>query len=273
MYKNNNKNKKHTVATESVNKSYRVISIYNHKGGVGKTTITRLLADALSDKKKVLIIDIDPQMNITSCMLGESAYNEYINDINDNTKSILSNLTRINHFNSKFNPDPVIVTEHLHLIPGYPNMSTFMRHIGIELQSGDGSIMCHSTALRHVIQSYCSVFHYDVVMLDLGPDLYDLNKVALWTCDHMIIPCTMDSFSVNALKMIHDEIFDEDLYYQMGANVKVIGYVINKVSDTTNHSWVDKLGKQYRCLFQDGFMCCIPNTNDIDINPLAKLIN
>ena len=47
------------------------ISMFNNKGGVGKTTLTWNIADALAEKgKKVLLVDFDPQCNLSIAMLG-----------------------------------------------------------------------------------------------------------------------------------------------------------------------------------------------------------
>lgn len=52
-----------------------VISTINLKGGVGKTTTTVALAETLSSefRKRVLVIDLDPQTNATTMLIGEKS--------------------------------------------------------------------------------------------------------------------------------------------------------------------------------------------------------
>ena len=53
----------------------RLISIFNNKGGVGKSTICWNLADAMGRRgKRVLLIDFDPQCNLSIAMLGEDLF-------------------------------------------------------------------------------------------------------------------------------------------------------------------------------------------------------
>jgi cellulose biosynthesis protein BcsQ len=65
--------------------SGKIISFFNHKGGVGKTTLVHNLGVILSDfGYKVLLIDADPQMNLTSAMYGLSDRIDYSH--NENSK-------------------------------------------------------------------------------------------------------------------------------------------------------------------------------------------
>lgn len=59
----------------------KFISIFNNKGGVGKTTLTWNLADALAEKgKRVLLVDFDPQCNLSIGMLGGDAFKEIVSN-------------------------------------------------------------------------------------------------------------------------------------------------------------------------------------------------
>src|SRR5271166_655729 len=57
----------------------KIISVFNNKGGVGKSTICWNLGDALGQKsKKVLLIDFDPQCNLSLAMLGDQKFVEVL---------------------------------------------------------------------------------------------------------------------------------------------------------------------------------------------------
>ena len=59
------------------------ITIYNHKGGVGKTTLTVNVAFALSSLgKSVLLVDSDPQCNLTSYLLSDDVVDDLLDHSN-----------------------------------------------------------------------------------------------------------------------------------------------------------------------------------------------
>lgn len=76
----------------------KIISVFSHKGGVGKTTLVHNLGFLLANKgKKVLLIDADSQMNLTSAVAGFSTETRYKND-NARWKEFLNKHTNIAKF-------------------------------------------------------------------------------------------------------------------------------------------------------------------------------
>ncbi|MEO1530076.1 MAG: ParA family protein, partial [Planctomycetota bacterium] len=60
------------------------LTLFNHKGGVGKTTLTVNIADALGAMgHTVLLIDADPQCNLTSYYLGEKEIDQLLGESDD----------------------------------------------------------------------------------------------------------------------------------------------------------------------------------------------
>lgn len=122
-------------------KNYTILSIYSHKGGGGKTTTVDIIRGAVmnSDRsaprfkfKKVLMIDVDTQMNLTCKLLEtEERFQEYfeslseINDFQHNVHNmdIKTKLARLMNYNTRnaVNPNPMVID----LIPGYPEVQQF----------------------------------------------------------------------------------------------------------------------------------------------------
>ena len=122
----------------------KIISVFNNKGGVGKTTLTFHVAHALAEMgNKVLVVDADPQCNLTIYALDQ----EYIHDIwetedpfidegyesskgklsNESFEKITSNPRSVHYLLKPTEegtgeherwPPPVRLTDNLHMIPG-----------------------------------------------------------------------------------------------------------------------------------------------------------
>ncbi len=108
----------------------KVISLINMKGGVGKTTLSTNICDCLTrrNKKKVLLIDIDPQFNATQCLFSGDEYIQLLKDNNDTiinvfentSRSLASTVSGLSELKPKNLKDikPQIFKENFHILPG-----------------------------------------------------------------------------------------------------------------------------------------------------------
>ena len=108
------------------------ITIYNHKGGVGKTTLTVNIAFALSELgKSVLLVDSDPQCNLTSYLLSDDVVDDLLNHSNDPDGQTIWTAVKPIFDNTGVGRlvEPTTVGE-LGLLPGDIRLSEFEEFLG-----------------------------------------------------------------------------------------------------------------------------------------------
>lgn len=207
----------------------KTISIFNNKGGVGKTTLTYHLAHALAAMgRKTLIIDLDPQCNLTILGMDEevihsiwAAEDAYVADFEkarradpDALQGMLSTPRSI-HFLLKPTEDGVGDLPHLPpphelapglgLIPGRLTMHMYEDKISklwSEAFQGDPQAVRTITKIRSIARSYADMHGYEFVVMDTSPSLGTLNKVVISTTDGFLIPCMPDMFSLYGIRNI-----------------------------------------------------------------------
>lgn len=191
------------------------ISFFNNKGGVGKTTLTGNIAAyiALEKHKRVLIIDCDPQCNITQFLLGdEKTIDLYWPEKGDKgstrTKTILDLVSPIlsgdSAINSKIRPLRSSTNRFgVDLLPGHPRFSTFEDELSsawAELPTGKAGGFRRTNWLYAYLSSIRD--DYDLVFIDVSPSLGALNRSVLLASDHFVAPLGADAFSVLGIRNI-----------------------------------------------------------------------
>lgn len=206
----------------------KTISIFNNKGGVGKTTLLYHTGWALSELGyKVLMIDLDPQCNLTINSIPEdiihSIWQEEDNFISDfliaknesqPTYDKLIADVRSVHFIVKPIEDgtsdfvltkPYSISQNLDLIPGRLTLHSYESAITkrwSEAYTGNPLAIRTLTSLRNLAYKYAERDNYDYILFDTSPSLGDLNKITILTSDFFYIPCNPDIFSVYGIKNI-----------------------------------------------------------------------
>lgn len=160
-----------------------IIAVYNFKGGVGKTSTTLNLAHSWSRAYKVLVIDCDPQCNLSQSLL-DSDYNQEEHNLYQLTSKFLhNNIPEIN---------PIKVNHYLDLIQGDFKMTT--------LESNNQFISFGQTITYSLLSSVRS--RYDLILLDFPTHFGVTVKSFIANIDSILIPAIPDSFSNSGFKQL-----------------------------------------------------------------------
>ncbi len=192
---------------KSPSKKCQVISVANHKGGTGKTTTTMNLGAALAMLgKQVLLIDVDPQFNLTQyCGVEEE----------DITDSILETFT-------ENKPLPVLpVDKNLYLVPAE-----------LALTRAETSIASNITSymkLKNALQPLKAT--YDYVLIDCPPSLSFFTTNAIMASDSIIIPLETEHLARKGLNSIIEYI-DEIRQNGLNSEIELMGILLTKVNHT-----------------------------------------
>ena len=180
------------------------ITLFNHKGGVGKTTLTANIAFALAEMgKSVLLVDSDPQCNLTAYLLADDVVDELLNESDGpHGRTIWSALKPVADGDRTGRIVAPMQVGDVALLPGDIRLSGFEEFLN---ESWAGCFRRRLGALYATssISALVSGLHaqsgYDYVFFDSGPNIGPLNRVLLLDSDYFIVPVACDLFSVRAL--------------------------------------------------------------------------
>lgn len=182
------------------------IALFNHKGGVGKTTTTFNLGWMLANKgKKVIIVDCDPQCNLTGMVLGfkkaEDLESMYASDGVTNIRDGLAPAFESKPEHIKpVNCEPINRQPNMFLLPGHIGLAEYEVTLGIA-QSLSGSLVTLQNlpgALHHLFNKTAEKWNADFILVDMSPSLGPINQNLLTTSDYFIVPMFPDYFSAMA---------------------------------------------------------------------------
>lgn len=191
----------------SADSSAKIVSFFNHKGGVGKTTIVFNTALAVAASgRRVVIVDADAQANITGIALDEDALEE-VYEQNETIWSVVAPLVSGSGDLAPIFPRQI--RESAYLVPGDIRLSNFEAICPVgwtEALAGEVRGFRVTSALYRLCVAHAEQVDAELVLLDLGPNVGALNRAALIASDGFVVPLAPDLFSLMALPSVGDSI-------------------------------------------------------------------
>lgn len=185
------------------------LAIFNHKGGVGKTTLTVNIAAALASRgKRVLLVDSDPQCNLTSYLFDDEVVDDLLDGSDKkNGRTVWTALKPVVEATGDINLiQPFELSgDNQYLLPGDIRLSEF------EAELNDLWAQClqrrtrgfrGTSSLSSLIDAVVQECEIDFVFYDSGPNIGPLNRVVLLDCDFFVVPVACDLFSLRALRTL-----------------------------------------------------------------------
>ena len=185
-----------------------VLTFFNNKGGVGKTSLVYHLAWMFSEMgKRIVAVDLDPQANLTSAFLPE----EQLEMLWDNeaadpgARTIYQCVSPLTEVGDIREPEVKKINPRLSLVPGDLGLAGFEDFLSQEWPNSLGSGTLYRpfrvlTAFWQVSQLAAKAQNADLILADVGPNLGAINRSALIGSDHVVIPLAADLFSLQGLR-------------------------------------------------------------------------
>lgn len=178
--------------------------VFNHKGGVSKTTSAYNLGWKISKNRRVLLVDADPQCNLTGLILGDNFEKYYVDSATDH-QNIKDGVAAA--FDGK--PTPIAAVDciapsrapNLFLLAGHANLSEYDAALTFA-QTSNNAI----TTLQNLPGAFSELlrltevrYNIEYTIIDLNPGLSAINQNLFLSSDAFIIPTNPDPFSIMAL--------------------------------------------------------------------------
>lgn len=252
----------------------KIITLYNHKGGVSKTTTTFNLAHYLSQAgKKILAVDADPQANLTELMLAPLIANLDEKEQKTGEKYELEGTSLLELLRPRIDGDiseidlsnvkAINVAENLELLRGDVNLSSIedsLAEAHIQRFSNKTHEKRTYVAIGDLLTRYGESNGIDYVLIDVGPSSGALTRACFLSCDGYFVPTAPDRFNVQAIGTLstiikkwireHRQVFEEfneiDLPIKEGMP-KFLGVILQNFKirggkpKPTYQMWMDRI--------------------------------
>lgn len=187
-----------------------ILGVINQKGGVGKTTTAVNLSAALAKKRRVLLVDLDPQANATSGLglrsPSPTIYDVLVGDVSARRAAQSTS------------------TQNLDVLPA----SADLAGAAVELDASTDDLMLLSKALIGVRP------RYDFVVVDAPPSMGALTLNALAAADRLIVPLQTEYYALEGIAGMVDTV--ERVRGSLNPDLRILGILLTMADNRTNLS-------------------------------------
>ncbi|MBO0853644.1 MAG: ParA family protein [Nocardia sp.] len=201
-----------------------IVAVFNLKGGVGKTTTTAAVAEILSAEygKRVLLIDLDPQANLTTMMVGEPRAAEL-----DSSGRTLAEVFAAG-VGKRSAPDVRgLIERHVSAVPAVNSvdlLASSPKLIALQEELTSIAPAARTTILAHALAG--ALYDYEYVLLDCPPNLGAVTQNGLRLSDGYVIPTIPDIMSTYGIPPVQGHV--RRLATTWGAPLEEVGVVVTK---------------------------------------------
>jgi chromosome partitioning protein len=193
----------------------KIITLYNHKGGVSKTTSTFNLATLMADMgKRVLMVDADPQCNLTEIALARTIaeLDEQADIFSSVEVPELPGTSVLDALNQRIQGDAAfidlskvkthVVGHNLSLLRGSVDLSSIeddLAEAHVQRLAMRTNLMRTYIAIGDFLTRLAEKERYDYIFIDVGPSSGALTRAFFLVCDAFFLPVAPDRFNVQAI--------------------------------------------------------------------------
>ncbi len=277
----------------------KTVAFFNSKGGVGKTSLVYHLAWMFAEIGiNVVVVDLDPQLNLTSFFLEDQALEELWGP-NTSPRTILRAVQPlIDRIGDISTTEVISVSHRIGLVAGDLGLSRFEDRLATAWGDCLDDNLANSqdafqvtTAFYRVMEQAVKQQDAELALIDLGPNLSAINRAALVASDNVVIPLAADLFSLQGLRNLGPTLRSwrsgwqarRQTYFQRNVQTSSgllsipsglmtpAGYVVMQPSIRANYpvrsylKWIERIADVYRSEIRD-----MPHLSQIPV-PLATL--
>ena len=269
-----------------------VLTFFNNNGGVGKTTLVYHLAWTFADMgKRVVVMDMDPQANLTAAFFTD----DEIEEIWENPTPGATVFSCVKTAGVKGVAPPIlrIVSGNIYILPGDAALSGFEETLSLYWYKSMNSTnlhrpICVLSAFWEIMRMAATEINADIILVDTSPYLSAINRSVLIATNHVVIPLGADLFSLQGLKNLgpalyswktdwntrlnhwvsNDESKKNPEFKLPSAEMAVIGYVCRQHSIYMERpvraytKWVDRIPNIYRSNILNKSEICSVGTDE-----------